>query len=45
VLHEAEHSHPFVLEAGGSNGYRLRAWKVHLAALAAETGLCITVCH
>jgi DDE family transposase len=32
-------------DAGGSNGYRLRAWKVHLARLAAETGLCITVCH
>ncbi len=32
-------------DAGGSNGYRLRAWKVHLAALAAETGLHITVCH
>jgi Rhodopirellula transposase DDE domain len=31
--------------AGGSNGYRLRAWKVELAALAAETGLEITVCH
>jgi hypothetical protein len=32
-------------DAGGSNGYRLRAWKVELAALAAETGLGITVCH
>jgi transposase len=32
-------------DAGGSNGYRVRAWKVHLAALAAETGLRITVCH
>jgi hypothetical protein len=32
-------------DAGGSNGYRVRAWKVHLAALAAETGLTITVCH
>jgi Rhodopirellula transposase DDE domain len=30
---------------GGSNGYRLRAWKVHLATLAKETGLDITVCH
>ena len=26
-------------DAGGSNGYRLRAWKVQLARLAAETGL------
>ena len=32
-------------DAGGSNGYRLRAWKVELARLAAETGLRITVCH
>jgi len=32
-------------DAGGSNGYRLRAWKVHLAKLASETGLDITVCH
>ncbi len=32
-------------DAGGSNGYRVRAWKWHLAALAAETGLTITVCH
>ena len=32
-------------DAGGSNGYRVRAWKAHLAALAAETGLTITVCH
>ncbi|MFI9600286.1 ISAzo13 family transposase [Streptomyces sp. NPDC052043] len=32
-------------DAGGSNGYRTRAWKLHLARLAAETGLTITVCH
>ena len=32
-------------DAGGSNGYRVRAWKVHLARLAVETGLRITVCH
>jgi hypothetical protein len=32
-------------DAGGSNGYRARAWKTGLAALAAETGLEITVCH
>lgn len=32
-------------DGGGSNGYRLRAWKTHLAALAAETGLRVTVCH
>jgi hypothetical protein len=32
-------------DAGGSNGYRTRAWKAGIAALAAETGLAITVCH
>jgi hypothetical protein len=32
-------------DAGGSNGYRTRAWKAGLAALAAQTGLAITVCH
>jgi hypothetical protein len=32
-------------DGGGSNGYRLRLWKVELATLAAETGLTITVCH
>ena len=32
-------------DAGGSNGYRTRAWKTELAALAAGTGLEVTVCH
>jgi hypothetical protein len=32
-------------DAGGPNGPRVRAWKWHLTALAAETGLTITVCH
>jgi transposase len=32
-------------DAGGSNSYRFRLWKAELAALAAETGLTITVCH
>ncbi|WP_433521380.1 ISAzo13 family transposase [Nocardia pseudovaccinii] len=32
-------------DAGGSNSYRTRAWKTELAALAAEVGLQITVCH
>jgi hypothetical protein len=32
-------------DGGGSNGYRTRLWKTELAALAAETGLKITVCH
>ncbi len=32
-------------DSGGSNGYRLRAWKVELARLAAEIGRDITVTH
>ena len=37
---------PITADAGGSNGYRTRALKAELAALAAaETGLEITCCH
>jgi hypothetical protein len=32
-------------DAGGSNGYRIRLWKVELQAFADEEGLEITVCH
>jgi len=32
-------------DSGGSNGSRVRLWKTELAALAAEVGLDITVCH
>jgi Rhodopirellula transposase DDE domain len=32
-------------DAGGSNGYRIRLWKLELGRLASETGLQITVCH
>ena len=32
-------------DAGGSNGYRARAWKTELQELADETGLRIRVCH
>ena len=32
-------------DAGGSNGVRIRLWKVELQKLADETGLQITVCH
>ena len=32
-------------DAGGSNGYRARAWKAELARFAAGSGLEITVCH
>jgi hypothetical protein len=32
-------------DGGGSNGYRLRLWKVELQRLADQTGLAIQVCH
>jgi hypothetical protein len=32
-------------DSGGSNGYRLRLWKVELQALVDETGFGVTVCH
>ena len=32
-------------DGGGSNGYRLRQWKIKLQALADETRLTIRVCH
>lgn len=32
-------------DGGGSNGWRLRLWKLELQRLADETGLSISVCH
>ena len=32
-------------DAGGSNSYRVRLWKLELGRLAARSGLAITVCH
>jgi len=32
-------------DGGGSNGYRLRLWKLELQRLADQTGLTIQVCH
>jgi hypothetical protein len=32
-------------DAGGSNGYRSRFWKVELQDFANQTGLSVTVCH
>jgi len=49
--HTGRHRYPearrlmVTADCGGSNGYRLRAWKLELARLAAETGLEVTVCH
>jgi transposase len=48
---QGQHTYPqatrllITADSGGSNGYRTRAWKIELAALAAQTGLTITVCH
>lgn len=45
--HEYPHATRLLItaDAGGSNGYRTRAWKSELAALASGTGLEIAVCH
>ena len=32
-------------DCGGSNGYRVRLWKMELQTLASETDLRITICH
>ncbi len=32
-------------DAGGSNGYRTRLWKLSLQQLADESGLTLSVCH
>ena len=32
-------------DGGGSNGHRMRLWKLELSKLASETGLTIHVCH
>jgi Rhodopirellula transposase DDE domain len=32
-------------DAGGSNGYRPRLWKIELAGFADDAGISITVCH
>jgi hypothetical protein len=32
-------------DGGGSNGYRVRLWKVELQKFAQETGLTISICH
>ena len=32
-------------DGGGSNGWRLRLWKLELQHFADQTGLCLSVCH
>jgi transposase len=48
---EGRHRYPaatrllITADAGGANGYRVRAWKAELADFAYATGLKVTVCH
>lgn len=44
-LYPAPSSLLIIADAGGSNGYRVRLWKVELQKLADELHLPITVCH
>ncbi len=32
-------------DGGGSNGWRLRLWKLELQGFADESGLCLSICH
>jgi len=49
--YEGRHQHPksksivITADGGGSNGWRLRPWKLELQKLANETGLLLSVCH
>lgn len=48
---EGRHRYPhatrllITADAGGSNGYRVKAWKKELADFALSAGLTVTVCH
>ncbi len=50
-IHEGSKLYPkcnellITADGGGSNGYRLRLWKLELQKFADQTGLCVTVCH
>jgi hypothetical protein len=44
-LYPTCHNLLITADGGGSNGYRLRLWKLELQRLADETELTITVCH
>jgi Rhodopirellula transposase DDE domain len=49
--HEGKHLYPraktllITADGGGSNGWRLRLWKVELQKFADESGLSLSVCH
>lgn len=44
-LYQAANALLIMADGGGSNGSRLRLWKLELQKLADETGLAISVCH
>jgi len=44
-LYPAPSSLLIIVDAGGSNGYRVRLWKVELQKLADELHFPITICH
>lgn len=45
ALYPKAHDLVITADGGGSNGHRLRLWKLELQKLADETGLAISVCH
>lgn len=45
TLYPNAHSLLITADGGGSNGSRLRLWKIELQKIANETGLSISVCH
>src|ERR1700690_3408120 len=45
ALYSAARALLITADGGGSNGYRLRLWKLELQRLADQTGLAIAVCH
>jgi hypothetical protein len=45
ALYPTAHDLLITADGGGSNGHRLRLWKLELQKLADETGLVISVCH
>lgn len=45
ILYPKAKSLVITADAGGSNGWRLRLWKLELQKLADKTGLSVSVCH
>jgi Rhodopirellula transposase DDE domain len=45
ALYPKTHQILITADGGGSNGWRLRLWKLELQRLADETGLVLSICH